>query len=63
MSDRHIFTYQTRLGLDKEAEGCLVAYGKLYGKVERSLFADMSKGVVPGKLKSGYLSRFGITAR
>lgn len=63
MSERAIFTYQTRLNLGPEAEASLRAYAGLYGQVERSLLADMARGETPGKLKSTYLRRFGITAR
>ncbi|WP_434782377.1 hypothetical protein [Ferrovum myxofaciens] len=41
----------------------LSAYAALYGKVERSLFADLAAGGDTSKLKSSYLKQFGITAR
>jgi len=41
----------------------LGAYAELYGKVERTLFAAMARGIVPESLKAEYLVRFGLTAR
>ena len=62
MSDRPIFTYQTRLVLENQGSA-LDAYASLYGVVERSLFAALAAGGDVSKLKSGFLKRFGITAR
>lgn len=62
MSDKPIFTYQTRLALDDHGLA-LDAYASLYGKVERSLFAALAAGGDASKLKSGFLRKFGITAR
>ena len=56
-------TYQTRLILSPGACGVLGAYAELYGRVERTLFAAMMRGVKPESLKSDYLIRFGLTAR
>jgi len=56
-------TYQTRLTLSPEADSLLGAYAELYGKVERTLFAAMARGIVPESLKAEYLIRFGLTAR
>ncbi len=56
-------TYQTRLTLSPEADSLLGAYAELYGKVERTLFAAMARGIVPESLKAEYLVRFGLTAR
>jgi hypothetical protein len=39
MTERPIFTYQTRLSLTEPQAAALDAYAYLYGKVERSLFA------------------------
>ena len=41
----------------------LDAYGELYGRVERKLFADAAASRPAGSLKSLYLSRHGIPAR
>ena len=62
MSDKPIFTYQTRLVLDNQGLA-LDAYASLYGIVERSLLAALASGGDASKLKSGFLKKFGITAR
>lgn len=54
-----IFTYQTRLG----PEAALDTIAELYGRVERSLFADLQRGGQSGSLKSAYLCRHAIPAR
>lgn len=63
MSDKATFTYQTRLKLDDRTSLILDKYAQLFGKVERSLFASISAGNSPLKLKNSFLIRFGITAR
>jgi IS605 OrfB family transposase len=63
MSDRPVFTYQTRLKLDDEQASFLDGYAELYGRVERSLFAAMQAGGKLNDLKRDFLARFGITAR
>jgi len=63
MADRPMFTYQTRLTLTPEQSAVLDAWGELYGRVERSLFAAMETGVSLTELKRTFLPRFGITAR
>ena len=61
-------TYQTRVaqyaGVDRAAgDAALSAYGELYGRVERKLFAEMAAGRPATSLKSGYLKRYQIPAR
>ena len=61
-------TYQTRTadyaGLDRSAgDAVLAAYGELYGRVQRKLFADVAAGSSAASLKSAYLERYGIPAR
>jgi hypothetical protein len=63
MSERPIFTFQTRLSLTEPQASALDAYAGLYGKVERSLFAAMQTGATPNDLKREFLPKFGITAR
>ena len=63
MSDRPIFTFQTRISLGDVQLMGLDAYASLYGKVERSLFAAMQAGVSLNDLKREFLLKFGITAR
>jgi IS605 OrfB family transposase len=55
-----ILTYQTRIPF---AHPALDAYGELYGRVERSLFAAIHAGRPMNELKRDFLKQFGITAR
>ncbi len=63
MSSHPIFTYQTRPVLDAGQALVLDAYAKLYGYVERSLFAAMQTGKTLNELKREFLPKFEITAR
>jgi IS605 OrfB family transposase len=63
MSDRPIFTYQTRPALDPAQFSALDAYAELYGRAERSLFSAMQAGGVLNHLKREFLPLFGISAR
>lgn len=63
MSDRPLFTYQTRVAAAPEADAVLSAWAELYGRAERSLFAAMRGGGARNDLKHEFLRRFGITAR
>ena len=61
-------TYHTRVrdysGVDRDAgDAALSAYGELYGRVERKLFAEVAAGRSAVSLKSEYLQRYGIPAR
>jgi IS605 OrfB family transposase len=57
-------TWQTRLRAGIGAAATLDAYADLYGRVERSLFADLCAGRQSiNELKREYLKRFEITAR
>ena len=61
-------TYQTRVsgyaGLDRSAgDAVLAAYGELYGRVQRKLFAEVAAGRSATSLKCAYLERYGIPAR
>lgn len=61
-------TYQTRIcnyeGLERaEGDAALSAYARLYGQVERKLFAQMSKGQNASSLKGAYLEQYEIPAR
>ena len=63
-----IGAYQTRItvfrGMDRaEGEAALSAYGELYGRVQRKLFAGVAAGRSAGSLKSAYLGEYGIPAR
>lgn len=63
MSDRPIFTYQTRPALTPVQATVLDAYADLYGQAERSLFAAIQAGDSLNELKRSFQPRFGITAR
>ena len=54
------FTYQTRI---KGNEDALLAYAKLFGVLQRRLFADVCSGNPTASLKSDYIRRYGIPAR
>ena len=61
-------TYQTRIsdygGVNRSAgDAVLAAYGELYGRVQRKLFAEVAAGRSTTSLKSAYLERYGIPAR
>ena len=61
-------TYQTRVseyaGTDRAAgDAALSAYGELYGRVQRKLFAEVAAGRSAKALKSPYLKRYRIPAR
>ena len=61
-------TYQTRVseygGVDRAAgDAALSAYGELYGRVERRLFAEVAAGRSATSLKSADLNRYLIPAR
>ena len=63
-----VSTYQTRIavyeGRDRaDGDAALSAYGELYGKVHRKLFADVAAGRSAASLKNAYLERYGIPAR
>src|SRR2546422_10462066 len=63
MSDRPVFTYQTRPALADGQAAVLDAYAELYGRAERSLFAAMQAGRKINELQRGLLLLFGSTAR
>ena len=61
-------TYQTRVsnysGVDRAAgAAALSAYGELYSRVQRKLFAEVAAGRSGRSLKRAYLTRYGIPAR
>ena len=63
-----IGSYQTRItvfrGMDRaEGDAALSAYGELYGRVQRKLFAGVAAGRSAGSLKSAYLGEHEIPAR
>jgi len=62
-NDTRTFTYETRLVLEDKQERILAAYGKLFGRIEHSLFRDYISSGSLRQNKNNYLSVFGITAR
>ena len=61
-------TYQTRVvayaeGTRATGHAALSAYADLYGRVQRTLWAEMAAGESAASLKSEYLERYGILAR
>ena len=65
---QHPGTYQARVceygGIDRVAgDATLSAYGELYGRVQRKLFAEVAAGRSVTALKSAYLKRYEIPAR
>ena len=63
MTDRPIFTYQTRLVLDADQDAQMADYAALYGQSERRLFAALRAGGSLNTIKRTFLKRFGLTAR
>jgi IS605 OrfB family transposase len=63
VGNKKTYTYQTRIAPDKNATEFLHDFSKLYGTVERKLFADYAKNIDIKKQKSSYLVKYGITAR
>lgn len=64
MTDRHIYTYQTRPVLNPVQHGLLCDWSALHGQAERSLFAALRAGTQTlNELKHDFQKRFGITAR
>lgn len=61
MTDRQVFTFQTRLPV-KDIP-VLDAYAQIHGEAERCLFAALQAGGNVNALKRDFLVRFGITAR
>ena len=58
-----IRTFQARFVLDPEPAGQLDAYAALFGRAERTLFAEAAKGGNLDQLKPGFSARFGFTSR
>ena len=59
MPKAQVFTFQTKV----PDHPVLDAYGELFSRVERPLFADIQAGRDPADVKTAYLRRFGIPAR
>lgn len=57
------FTYQSRLKVDSIGYTILQDWAELFGKVQRTLFADLMKCEEMNFLKRSYLQEYGLTAR
>lgn len=63
MSDKAIFTYQTRPELLPGQSEVLDAYAALFCRAERSLLTAMQTGIDMNEMKRTFQPRFGISAR
>ena len=63
MSERPIFTYQTRLRITESEAASLDAYAALFGRVERSFFAAKQAGGELNELKRTFCKRFGASSQ
>jgi hypothetical protein len=63
MIDEMILSYQTRLLLNERKEAILQECASLFNIVERSLYAEVSKGKTSASCKNTFLKIYGITAR
>ena len=63
MPASQIFSFQTRLQLAPGQAAALDAYARLFGQVERKLFARIAAGEDAGRLKSEFVREHGLTAR
>jgi hypothetical protein len=63
MTNEMIVSYQTRLMLDEAQEAILQEYARLLNTVERSLYAEVTKGKTSASCKNAFLKTYGITAR
>ena len=50
--DSLVFSYQTRVAVTAEQDSLLREYARLFGHVERTLFAGLQRGKDAGQLKS-----------
>ena len=57
------FTYQTLVADGAAADAALSAYAKLFGEVQRALFAAIAAGDDPDELKPDFCRRYRITSR
>jgi hypothetical protein len=63
MRDEMTLTYQTRLKLNAEEQLIFQEYATLLSHVERSLYAEITKGKTASSCKNDFLKIHGITAR
>lgn len=63
MTDRPIYTYQTRLTATAEQSALLDRYAALHGQIQRTLFAALQAGRELNTLKVEFCAKYAITAR
>jgi len=56
-------TYQTRIHAEEQTLRWLNAFGELYGRLQRTLYAAIAKGENPNNLKKSFCAAHGISAR
>jgi predicted transcriptional regulator len=56
-------TFRTGISKDTDPDKILSEYANLLSKIERKLFADITKGKNINDLKKEYIKKFEITAR
>jgi IS605 OrfB family transposase len=61
--EERIFTYQTRLKLEREQASILEEYAHHLNRVEHSLYAEVARGKSSASCKNYFLKKYGITAR
>ena len=63
MTERPIYTYQTRLTVTAEQSAQLDRYAALHGQIQRTLFAALKAGRDLNELKVEFCAKYGVTAR
>ena len=56
-------TYQDRLALDASQQRWLGAFGELYGRLQRTLYASIAQGENASQLKPAFCAEHGLSAR
>ena len=56
-------TYQDRLALDASQQRWLGAFGELYGRLQRTLYASIARGENASQLKPQFCAEHGLSAR
>ena len=63
MSERPVFTYQTRINASDDQAAALDAFADLYGRAQRKLFAHVAAGQDCLKIKASFMLETGLSAR
>lgn len=56
-------TYQDRLSLDADQQRWMGAFGELYGRLQRTLYASIARGKNASQLKPAFCLEHGLSAR